>query len=301
MASSPAVDTQPSTVWDFCIWCGGEFHSVEDCPEQSKRRKNTFTRVLRDESTARVVVSSTLRPIAISVYSEHEPDPPSFGHLGDIAALRVPDAASKNAKLIAKAITNIASRRLTAGWSLTYILRTAALGRDMIVRQLEQSGTPRDRKTVAHCLVELVELGVLRRTGQLPDWTDPNADGTQALIQKSGAYLYALNVTIREIGARALEGLISSNAALGGTVGEGRAHRCLKWSVENAQPGVRNHIGHWLANRCTDAGLTEDQAQPVMESYCAQLSKYTPRRVPAYTCREAMATLRSVYRKRQRP
>jgi hypothetical protein len=209
------------------------------------------------------------------------------------AVLRLPDHLSRRAREVAGAIARITTRRLEAGWSLGRALRAAALGRDQIAKELHASGTPMDRKTIAYLLVELTEASVLTRTGQLPAWTDPaEQDGSRVI--KSGAFLFALAVELRTLGQHALTALISIShvSPLGGKRGLTRAEAALTWAVQGAQEGSRNRIGHWLACRCRDAALPEDDAASILQRYVARVDQGGHR----YDLGEATRTLASVYR-----
>jgi hypothetical protein len=210
------------------------------------------------------------------------------------AVLRLPDHLSVGARHVASAITRITTRRLEAGFSLRVALRTASLGRDKILQELRAAGKPMDRKTVAYLLVELTEAGVLSRTGQMPAWTDPSEqDGSRVI--KSGAFQYALAVELRTLGQQPLAALISHSSAvfpLGGKRGHARAEGALTWAVKHAQKGSRNRIGHWLACRCRDAALHEDEAASILQRYAAGVDQGGHR----YDIAEAMRTLASVYR-----
>jgi hypothetical protein len=278
--------------WRRCVVCDG-LTTGDIC---SSHCQDVFAeRVLANPTPLKpisIAERATVRPSFMFLLSEHEPD--EVSDLGNVATWRIPDRASANAKLVAKAIMIILNERLTARWSLTYILRTGALGRDIIARTLERIGQPKDRKTVALCLKELVELGCLDKVGQLPDWVDPS-EPTAAKVNKSGAFIYSIAITIRELGRLALEALIS-NAALGGIAGRDRVQRALKGAVKNAHEGNRNSGGYFLARRCIDGGLTEHEAAKILISYCDKVGQSTPRACPRYTRREAMVTVRSAYR-----
>jgi hypothetical protein len=207
-----------------------------------------------------------------------------------------PDHVSKGALRVARMIASIAERRIYAGWSLAYAFRTAALGRDLIVTELQKYGHTADRKTVASCLLELAEAGVIERTGQLRGWTDPDAQDDER-VHKSGAFTYRLRIRFRQLGDLALNAVLrlSSSASPWGNTTLRRAERALEWALGNAKPGHRNRIGHWLACRCRDAGLTEGDAGAVMGRYVAGVDQSGPSR--PYEADEAGRTLASVYRK----
>jgi hypothetical protein len=122
----------------------------------------------------------------------------------DIAVLPLPDHLSERAGDVAHATARISTRRLQAGWSLARALRSAALGRDQIVLDLQERGISMDRKTVAYLLDELSDAGVIERTGQLAAWTNPDAQDGHPVIQ-SGAFTYTLRVTFRQLGDLALD------------------------------------------------------------------------------------------------
>ncbi len=73
-----------------------------------------------------------------------------------------------------------------------------------------------------------------------------------------------------------------------------RVRGYLKWAVEHACEGVRSAIGNRLAWACaTQFGLPESETAKVMTEY----QTCVPRGRHPYAPREAIATLRSVYRR----
>ena len=219
---------------------------------------------------------------------------------GDKALLYVPEAASAPARLVAEVMMVRASVRLARGDSLDYSLYRVAGGRDSIAADLEKGyGTTFDRKTIATALEELVALGVLHRVGQLADWWDPAGEPHR----KVGAYVYALNVRCRRLGERLNVALRrvrdhlgrtpSLSASVRGADLPSRVRGALRAALERAQIGNRNAFGHWLACRCTDAGLSEGEAMKVMKLYVAGLPQHRHR----YSAREAERTVRSRYRR----
>jgi hypothetical protein len=109
---------------------------------------------------------------------------------------------------------------------------------------------------------------------------------------KSGAHLYALTVEVRAVGGAALAHILSSAASWGNRAGT-RIERALKWAIENARPGERNAIGHWLTRRCVDVGLSEVDAQALLGRYVAAVEQSKHR----FSGREAQRTVASVYRR----
>jgi hypothetical protein len=204
-----------------------------------------------------------------------------------IATLPVPEHASPTAHHVARAIAKIATNRLRRGDRLDFVLNVAA-GRDLIVRELASDGIYRDRSTVADALAELVELGVLGRDGQLTPWLD-NHDPDRPV--KTGAYVYTLRIGFRQLGDLAIAALATVRTAAFG--GEGRIERCLNAAIRLAEVGQRNSLGHWLARRCRDCELSHDESERVVTSFQRSVPQQPP-----YTIREALATVRSVYRRR---
>jgi hypothetical protein len=249
---------------------------------------------VRRSSPATDVLEAALRPKAVVAMSERAAALEELGWW-DEAILPLPDHLSKGARYVAHAVAGISTRRLKAGWSLAYALRTAALGRDKIVTELQEHGISMDRKTVSYCLLELAEAGVIERTGQLGAWTNPDAQDGHQVIQ-SGSFTYALRVKFRQLGDLALAALLK-NATSWGNKTQNRAHRALEWAQEHAQPGSRNAIGYWLARRFIDSGLTEGDARPLMRMYAAPWAAHHE----PYRLREALATLRSAYRRHGLP
>lgn len=242
------------------------------------------------------------RPDAVIVLSHDDPSPEDVRYVLENgrrvvvpAVWRLPKGIRLRAWLVAKSLARITTARLVGGWSLAYVLKTAALGRDQIAADLAAHGHPMDRKTVGYMLDELADLGLITRTGQLPAWTDPDEQDASRII-KSGARLWALTVEIRTLGqaALALALKLRLSASLGGIPGQSRAEKALRWALDNAQEGKRNHIGAWLACRCKDAGLTEDDADHLLRRYVAGVDQAGHR----YTLREATRTFASVYRTR---
>ena len=198
--------------------------------------------------------------------------------------LEVPAHASANAKRVAETVVAIVAERLHDGYERTRATAHAAIGRDQVAKRLGC-----DRKTAAAGLAELVELDVLWRIGQLPHWVDPNGEP----VNKTGAFVYCLGTLIHRVVDR-LSPLklpsTSTYAVFGGAGPRSRVRRCLRWAVRTAEEGCRNSIGHWLACRCTDAGLNEAETLTVLAEY--------QQGVPGlgYSLREARATVRSRFR-----
>jgi hypothetical protein len=215
---------------------------------------------------------------------------------GPFVALHVPATATPLASSIAEVIAMEATIRLIRGDTLTYALNALAAGRDQVKRLLaDRRDIHVDRKTVAAGQAELVQLKVLRNVGQLADWYDARAPkGT--IRHKLGAFVYALNVDLHQLGqtaANALQKHLAHPAAtVRGIPGVGRVEKCLHAAIGLAMVGIRNDLGHWLTCRCTDERLTEGETMKVMESYRAKVpGKHS------YTRGEMTATVRSRYRK----
>ena len=268
----------------FCDWC----QAREDVD-----RIAAADYLLAPEQTAPVLAS--VRPTFATVVKLDRNGRAREPQEGE-ALICVPARASRKALLDAQAAARAGTARLQDGWSLDYVFEHAALGRDMLCRDLEQHRSNLDRKTVAAGLDELVSLGVLERVGQLLPWVDVHEQDAER-VNKTGAFTYRILVRLRHFGeasAAALAALYVASASYGGTGGLARAGRCLRWAVENAVEGTRNRIGHWLACRCIDAGLTEGDAEPVMRDYVRQVGGQG---CFAYMTREAMRTLAGVYRR----
>ena len=213
----------------------------------------------------------------------------------DTAVFPLPEDLTRPERVVAEYLAERTTQRLQDGWSLEYALRRAAFGRDMVRRGLAAEGIFYDRKTVARALNGLVQRGVLRLAGQLDDWSDPRADGTVEPVLKSGAYLYTLTIDLYELGAFASAWLLYAiDAALGGmTLTTRHVKAWLRGLISHAHEGNRSMGGYILARRCIDAGLTEGEAVLLMAAY----QKAVPVGSRPYTRREAMATLRSAYRR----
>jgi hypothetical protein len=264
-----------------CEPCLDELYEQIQAEIQRKKEAGTF------EAEVNTMAYAILRPKAVQV-----------GVGSDQVACWGVTGVRRLTRLVAEACANVVTRWLEAGRSLDYCLSTAPLGRDLIARELAAMGCTMDRKTVAAALAELVESGAMERSGQLEDWVDPSAEGTKAdPVHKSGSFTYRLKVIFRQIGDLAAHALAphTSNAAYGGMAPKRRIEGCRKWASRHAKAGERNHIGHWLARRCRDCGLSLTEAQAVVQEYRDSVPQ--PRSRPAYTLREAMATLRSVYRR----
>lgn len=211
----------------------------------------------------------------------------------DVAVLEVPDTASKSALEVARVIAHIASIRLMRGDTLDFALSKVAAGRDLIKKTFETLlGVTLDRKTVARALAELVELGVLKLEGQLEGWLDVKAEGGPK--SKRGAFVYSLNICFRKLGTLGLKAVRRVadpiNAAVRGAGHGRRLDGCLRAAVSYAQIGQRNSLGHWLACRCTDVGLSEGDAVQVLRLFHSQISD---RR--GFSVREVERTVRSRY------
>lgn len=66
-------------------------------------------------------------------------------------------------------------------------------------------------------------------------------------------------------------------------------------AVQQAELGLRNQTGFWLALQLRDAGLTEEESEPILVRYAREVGADTGS--GPYTEREARATLRSAYRR----
>lgn len=237
--------------------------------------------------TERVVARARIRPLA--VVARRASDRGSV-HPG-VAVLVVPDDASQAAFDVAQAIAVEATVRLHLGDRLDYAL-TQAPGVDWLCDRLDLMAKRWDRKTVRLARDELDQRGTLHYAGQLAP-----QKGKPAFWK--GAFLYTLNVRLRQLGEVAVRAITKATTAKAGVRGTGfpeRIEGCLSWAIRAAYEGCRNSIGHWLACRCTDAGLSEVEAIRVLGLYRAGLG--TPR---TYTEREAQATVRNRYRRVRGP
>jgi hypothetical protein len=75
---------------------------------------------------------------------------------------------------------------------------------------------------------------------------------------------------------------------------EKRAEGALRWAQNWARIGNRSSTCHWLSRRCITAGLTEGEAEQIIERWQANVPQGHGR--DAYTLAEARTTLRSVGR-----
>jgi hypothetical protein len=231
--------------------------------------------------------------------------------LADYASLPVPETALPSDRLVARAIARIASKRLQAGWSLQYALRSAALGSRQVHAELTDAGHKLDLGTVKNALKRLSNTVTLDRVGQLDDWCDAKAEhrtvrsskGTVYVedpVEKSGAYLYTLNVIYRQLGDIAAFARATLRPNVGAWVNCSPTRRVQTWCaglIRNARQGNRNSGGYLLACRCITAGLTDVQTEHHMKVYqeaVRDLGRHE------YSWQDARATLRSVCRYRDR-
>lgn len=205
------------------------------------------------------------------------------------ALLPLPEDLTPSAVHVARAVAHIASMRLAKGDSLGFALRIA-LGRDLVTDTLAEQGIHQHRSTTARALEELHQRDVIHRIDQLAPETDTPS-------YWRGAYVYALPVRaaigLAALISRALRRPRPIRSAAVRCTGLGnRIDGCLTAAVRHAEKGQRNRLGHWLTCRCTDAGLTEDEAMKVMRLFHAKL-----RDRRGFTLAELERTVRSRYRR----
>jgi hypothetical protein len=192
------------------------------------------------------ITETTYRPVWVTVQSPGEAE--VLGR--DTAVLTIPDDLTPAERQVAEMVALWASVRLCMGDTLSFALRRLALGRDRVRELLEMRGIKLDRKTVGKALAKLCQVGTLTKVGQLGDWFDYAAGKV-----KRGAFVYALNVGLQQIGSRARSAferslpVIPMNATVRG---QRRVDRCLQAALRYAQEGNRNALGFWLAMRCRD-------------------------------------------------
>lgn len=210
------------------------------------------------------------------------------------AVMWIPDDASPALVAVARAVAIVATIRLCVGDNTTeFALRRVALGRDKVRQIVEMCGGRLDRKTVANQLEELCRLGVLQKVGQLPGWFDYAAG-----CYKRGAFVYALRVGLRRIGSRpraTFERFLPITTMNAAFRGQHRAERASEAAISYAQEGNRNGLGHWLARRCMETGLSFQTASTYMQRFQKSVAGLGH----LYGAREAQRTLSSVYRARK--
>ena len=211
--------------------------------------------------------------------------------------LPVPDHAPRSAKIAAHAVRSITSRRRAEGWSFQWCTQEAPLGAEMAHREALALGYKiKSDRTIRAGLRELTRLGVLTRVGQLADWIDIN-EQKASRVHKSGALQYKLNLSLSIVGISGfsiMAALLDTDVYLhGANRTERRAQGALRWAVKHAKEGIRNVTGYRLVSLCRDAGLTEDDARPLMREYAASVCSGSH----SYTLGEAMLSLRSAYKR----
>ena len=291
---------------DRCRKCADEYLWAIVDADRAQEQTDAIAKIARrheipdDEYQAAIW---TLRPDGVTINADPGRD--------DLASLPLAKTALRSDRLVAGAIARITSKRLWANWSLEYALRSAALGRDLIKRELAEMGHTLDRGTVANSLRRLCQTGTLTQVDQLGDWVDPYASGEQIVskhgtlyendpVAKTGAFLYTLNVIYRKLGDIAHAAMASLRTNVGAWVNCSPQRRIEAWCEglkKNARHGNRNHGGYLLALRCTEAGLGEVDAEGWMRVYQEHVRDLGS---PAYSWREARCTLASVYRKLSR-
>lgn len=212
-----------------------------------------------------------------------------------LAGWHIPERASRRARDVAGVITILQTRRLLNGsWGLNYLTRRCALGKHQIAKAAKQIGIKMSPNTAAAGLRDLQDLGCLTWVGQLGEWQDWEDDGRW----KQGVYLYLLNgITLRQIRKPRSDRLGIGGSTADGTLRSTR-HRCsihaaLKWAKNQAKLSIRNETGRWLAWRCIEKGLTEDEMWAVMTDY----HQSVPQGGHAYTVNEVRATIRHALRR----
>jgi hypothetical protein len=233
------------------------------------------------------------RPKAVVVLREGQDRTPWDGFW----VQRIPKDATENEKVHAEAMAWRSTCRLLAGDSIEFALESVVGGRDSLVEEIRRRGGNMTRDQIAYSEKKLEAYGTIACTGQRDRWIDPDAGWKK----KSGAKLWRICGTIRQVGdhvaltlkKRARRRSPTRKGYVGVNPRTRRLQACLEGAIENAHEGNRNAIGHWLACRSTDVGLTENQAKTWMELY----RKGLPKNGHAYTLTEAMKTLRGVYRR----
>lgn len=161
-----------------------------------------------------------------------------------------------------------------------------ALGATDVQRRLRKRGVHASENTIRDDLGQPVGRLAKPAAGQ-PKYKCALTYDLTRLAQRFGRYGQRLLADL------VLWALSRSDSALSSSSSP-RARGYLKWALENVRWGVRSMMGNRLAWACaTQFGLPEAETVAVMIEYQARVPQ--PAGKP-YTPREAMATVRSVYR-----
>ena len=216
---------------------------------------------------------------------------------------------------VANAVGILVREFLDAGVPYEKAVENAALGTHRTHEILTQAGVEISRRTVHTRLGELYGAPVGRMPAHLhqaaPDlplkvwWLGANTYNLYRDRSRRGERLlaslgrYAQRVQ-RWTSARARAFSLRSDiyysddgVALRANLVEQIVGGLLEWAISHAE-GQRNNLGNWLAWRCRAKGLERDEVHEVMDRYQQEVCWLGTH---PYTRHEAMATVRSVFRR----
>jgi hypothetical protein len=187
---------------------------------------------------------------------------------------------------IARVVFEIARGHARKGYSPEMVIWNLAIGADDVQRRLRKHGVHASPNTIREDLGPAI--------GRMPK----AADGQPAYKRARTFNLDLVAEQLGDYGKRLLAEFIEwadsrTHTALSASSSP-RASGYLKWAVENVHEGVRSTVGNRMAWACaTKFGLSEAETARLMTEYQARVNRG---RQP-YSLREAMATVRSVYRR----
>jgi hypothetical protein len=186
---------------------------------------------------------------------------------------------------------DVARGQIRKGYSLKMALTNLALGADAL--------RPRLAKRGVHVSANTLRADLGQPVGQLVKPAPGQRFGDQRPYKRALTYnLIEMSQRFGHLGQRLLSEFVlwafeRTDSALSSSSSP-RARGYLKWAVENAYEGVRSTVGNRLAWACaTKFWLPEVETMKIMTAYLGQVDRGSR----PYTPREAMATVRSVYRR----
>lgn len=217
---------------------------------------------------------------------------------------------------VSNAVGVLVREFLDKGVPFDKAVKNAALGTHRIHGILVEAGVKISRRTVHTRLPELYEMPI----GRMPAHLHDAAPDVPVKVWWLGANTYNLYLDPSPRGKRLLAALrrydlarsrwrghsshrfslrssgtyySPSGVGLRANLVEQVVGGLLEWAILHAE-GQRNNIGNWLAWRCRAKGLDTHEVEDVMDHYQEAVCWLASH---PYTHREAMSTVRSVFRR----
>jgi hypothetical protein len=199
---------------------------------------------------------------------------------------RVARRLERRQRQVARVVFEIARGHARKRYSPEMVIFNLAIGADDVQRRLRKHGVHASPNTIRE------DLGPA--TGRMAK----AADGQPAYKRARTFNLTLVAERFGDYGKRLLAEFIEwadsrTHSALSASSSP-RASGYLKWAVENVHEGVRSTVGNRMAWACaTKFGLSEAETARLMTEYQEAVDLPANRYLP----REAMVTVRSVYRR----